>query len=129
MSENQKITFWKKAPVRAVRRGQFWNAGERVERDGQTYQRGPLFAEWEAPKDVTRPWPIVLVHSGGFQGTEWLDTPDGRPGWQQRLVEAGYATITIDRPGQGRSPYHVETMGPMGPPFSYEGGRCVPWCR
>ena len=119
------MNFWENTPARSVRRGHLWIAGDRVERDGLTYQRGPLFAEWEAPEVVTRPWPIVLVHGGGYQGTEWLDTPDGRPGWQQRLVEAGYATVTVDRPGQGRSPFHVDTTGPMGPPFSYEGGRRI----
>ena len=117
--------FWATAPVRTIRQGHFWIAGERVEVNGQTYQRGPLFAQWEAPAEVIRPWPIVLVHGGGYQGTEWLETPDGRPGWAQRLVEAGYATIVVDRPGHGRSPYHPETMGAMGPPFSYENGRKI----
>ena len=93
--------------------------------DGQTYQRGPLFAQWEAGETVSRPWPIVLVHGGGYQGTEWLTTPDGRPGWAQRLVEAGYAAVVVDRPGQGRSPFHPQTTGAMGPPFSYENGRKI----
>ncbi len=65
------------------------------------------------------------MHGGGFQGTEWFDTPDGRPGWAQRLVEAGYAVFVIDRPGHGRSPLHTQTIGPMGPPFSYERGRKI----
>ena len=46
-----------------------------------------MFVEWEGPEQVTRLYPVVLVH-GGFQGTEWLDTPDGRLSWAQRLVEA-----------------------------------------
>ena len=93
--------------------------------EDQTYQRGPLFAQWEAPEYARRPWPIVLVHGGGYQCTEWLTTPDGRPGWAQRLVEDGYAIVIVDRPGQGRSPFHPETMGAMGPPFSYENGRKI----
>ena len=110
--------FWAGVLARTIRRGHFWVPGERVERAGKTYQRGPMFAEWEAPQEVTRPYPIVLVHGGGFQGTEWLDTPDGRPGWMQRLVEAGYATVVVDRPGHGRSPLHTDIVGLMGPPFS-----------
>ncbi len=117
--------FWSATPARTARRGHFWVPGERVERDGKTYQRGPMFVAWEAPEQVTRPFPIVLVHGGGLQGIEWLDTPDGRPGWAQRLVEAGYATLIVDRPGHGRSPLHTEIIGPMGPPFSYEGGRQI----
>ena len=106
--------FWAGVPARTIRRGHFWVPGERVERAGKTYQRGPMFAEWEAPQEVTRPYPIVLVHGGGFQGTEWLDTPDGRPGWMQRLVEEGYATVVVDRPGHGRSPLHTDIVGPHG---------------
>jgi hypothetical protein len=30
-----------------------------------------------------RPFPVVLVHGGGGQGTDWMETPDGRPGWFQ----------------------------------------------
>jgi pimeloyl-ACP methyl ester carboxylesterase len=84
-----------------------------------------MYVEWEAPETVTKPYPVVLMHGGGFQGTEWFDTPDGRPGWAQRLVEAGYAVLVVDRPGHGRSPFHVQTFGEMGPPFSYEGGRRI----
>ena len=125
MSKVIEHPFWADTPVRAVRHGHLWIPGDRIVIDGLTYQRGPLFAEWEAPEVVTRPWPVVLVHGGGYQGTEWLDTPDGRPGWAQRLVEAGYAVVIVDRPGQGRSPFHIDTFGPMGPPFSYENGRKI----
>lgn len=116
---------WHNKPARAVRHGHFWVPGERVERDGETYQRGPMFVEWEAPERVNKPFPVILVHGGGFQGSEWFDTPDGRPGWAQRLVEAGYAVLVVDRPGHGRSPFHTDTIGPMGPPFSYENGRRI----
>lgn len=119
------MAFWTQVAPRTVRRGHMWIPGDRIKRNGETYQCGPLFVEWEAPEQVTRPWPIVLLHGGGYQGTEWFDTPDGRPGWAQRLVEAGYAVLVADRPGQGRSPFHVETMGPMGPAFSYEHGRHI----
>ena len=124
-SETHTPPFWIGTPARTVRRGHFWVPGERVERAGMTFQRGPLFVEWEAPLEVTQPYPVVLVHGGGFQGTEWLDTPDGRPGWTQRLVQAGYATLVVDRPGHGRSPLHTDVIGAMGPAFSYEGGRQI----
>ena len=117
--------FWADTPVRTSRRGYFWIPGERVIKDGQTYQRGPMFVEWEAPAEVTKPLPIVLVHGGTYQNLEWLDTPDGRPGWAQRFQEAGYAVLLVDRPGHGRSPYHPEIVGPTGPPFSYERAREV----
>ncbi len=114
--------FWADTKVRTSRRGHFWVTAERISQGGSDYQRGPMFVEWEAPEQVTQPYPVVLVHGGTLQGTEWGDTPDGRPGWAQRLVEAGYAVLLVDRPGHGRSPYHAEILGPMGPPFSYD--RC-----
>lgn len=116
---------WEQAPVRSSRRGHLWVPGDRVRRDGATYQHAPMFVMWEAPATVTRPFPIVLVHGGTLQGLEWLDTPDGRPGWAQRLVEDGYAVLVVDRPGHGRSPYHPDVLGAMGPPFAYEEGRAV----
>lgn len=116
---------WRETPARQVRRGHFWIPGERVQQDDKTYQNGPMFVAWEAPEQITQPYPVVLMHGGDFQGTEWFDTPDGRPGWAQRLVEAGHAVLVVDRPGHGRSPFHVATLGDMGPPFSYEGGRSI----
>ena len=117
--------FWVERPARTTRHGHFWVPGERISVGTKTSQNAPLFVAWEAPEQVTRRYPIMLVHGGGFQGTESMETPDGRPGWAQRLVEAGYPVLIVDRPGHGRSPYHVDAIGPMGPPFSYEGGRQI----
>ena len=112
--------------ARASRRGQFWVPGKRAYVGGKTYQHGAMYVSWEAPAEgASQPYPIVLVHGGALQSTEWLDTPDGRPGWAQRLVEAGYAVLLADRPGHGRSPYQPDIMGPMGPSFPYEEGQEV----
>ncbi len=118
-------TPWENRPARISRRGNFWISGERTTIDNHTYHRGPMFVAWEAPEQITQPYPVVLVHGGTFQGTEWMDTPDGRPGWSQRFIEAGYPVFIVDRPGHGRSPYHTNILGPMGPPFSYERGQEV----
>lgn len=108
------------APLISSRRGNFWVPGEVIETLQGTVQRAPLFAEWEAPEVVRFPYPLVLVHGGGGQGSDWLTTPDGRPGWATRLVEAGYIVYVVDRPGHGRSPYHPDVVGEMGGPFPYE---------
>ncbi|MQA09548.1 MAG: alpha/beta fold hydrolase [Pseudonocardiaceae bacterium] len=79
-----------------------------------------MYVGWEAPERITRPAPIVLVHGGGGQGTDWLGTPDGRPGWAGQLVREGYLVYTVDRPGHGRSPHHPAVLGEMGSPFSYQ---------
>ena len=84
-----------------------------------------MYVSWEAPEQVTQPYPLILVHGGAMQGTEWLDTPDGRPGWAQRFVEAGYAIFVVDRPTQGRSSFSPEVIGNIGPAFAYEEGEEV----
>ncbi len=122
---NTLSQLWHSKKPRTSRRGHFWIPGERIKRNEKTYQRGPMFVDWESPVQITKPYPIVLIHGGLLQSTEWLDTPDGRPGWAERLVEAGYAVFVVDRPGHGRSHTHPDIVGPVGTPFSYEDGRHV----
>jgi pimeloyl-ACP methyl ester carboxylesterase len=102
------------------RRGQFWIPGDVTSTPFGTVQRGPMYVMWEAPEVVSRPYPVVLVHGGGGQGSEWLFTLDGKPGWAAHFVAAGFATYVVDRPGMGRSPFHPEVVGPMGAAFPYE---------
>ena len=68
-----------------------------------------MYVEYMVPSQVTKPYPVVLVHGGGGQGLDWMGTPDGRPGWFQYLVSQGYRVYVVDRPGHGRSPQHMET--------------------
>jgi len=112
-----------RTPVVASRRGNFWICGDVVEHGPVHVQRGPMHVEWEAPETVAHPYPLVLVHGGGGQGTDWMTTPDGRPGWARLLVQQGYAVYVVDRVGLGRSPYHPDVIGPMGGAFPYEAGR------
>ena len=63
------------------RRGIFWVGVERSETPFGTVPRGPMYVQWEAPVEVRHPYPLVLIHGGGGQGTDYLGTPDGRPGW------------------------------------------------
>ena len=63
------------------------------------------------PAQVRHPFPVVLVHGGGGQGTDWMGTPDGRPGWFQYLVQEGFKVYVVDRPGHGRSPLHPDLHG------------------
>lgn len=110
------------AKARTVCQGRFWVTGEPVRLDGRTYPCGPMYVYWQAPETVTRPRPLVLVHGGGGQGTDWLGRPDGGPGWADLLVDDGWAVYVVDRPGHGRSPSHPRVLGELTEPFSYEDG-------
>ncbi len=65
-----------------------------------------MYVEHWIPTEVRHPYPIVLIHGGYGQGSEWIGTPDGRRGWATLLLEQGYKVYVIDRPGQGRGPYY-----------------------
>src|SRR5262245_64701836 len=40
--------------------------------------------------------PLLLWHGGGLSGVTWETKPDGRPGWQQFFLNAGYDTYVSD---------------------------------
>ena len=69
----------------------------------------------ETGVEVTKPYPIVLIHGGGGQGLDYMTTPDGRPGFATLLVAQGWVVYVVDRPGHGRSPFIPELMGEAGP--------------
>src|SRR4051794_18290870 len=64
--------------------------------------RVPLYYEDIDPGHGRRP-PIVVVHGGGFTGSCYLSTPDGRAGWAYDFLRHGYRVIVPDWPGVGRS--------------------------
>ena len=107
------------------RSGFFWTGAERVDGPWGTVIRAPMYVEWEAPVEVTHPFPIVLIHGGGGQGLDWMGTHDGRPGWSTLLVQRGYEVYIVDRPGHGRSSFHPDVIGPMGAPFPLQAGEAI----
>ena len=107
------------------RRGFFWTGAERLDGPWGTVIRAPMYVEWEAPPEVTHPFPIVLIHGGGGQGLDWMGTHDGRPGWSTLLVQRGYEVYIVDRPGHGRSSFHPDVIGPMGAPFPLQAGEAI----
>lgn len=80
-------------------RGHYWIGDDPA---GDVEPRLPMYVEWEIPSAAV-PCPIVLVHGGGGQGTDWLNTPDGRPGWARLLAQRGWPVYVVDRPGHGRA--------------------------
>ena len=107
-------------PIALKAQGMFWVGLERSKTGEATLASGQMFVQYAIPQDLRCPWPLVLVHGGGGQGTDYLVTPDGRPGWASVFLSRGYAVYVVDRPGHGRAPYDPNLLGPMGPSPSYE---------
>ncbi len=62
-----------------------------------------MFVQYMLPANRKHKYPVVMIHGGGGQGTDWLQTPDGRDGWADYFVADGWDTYVVDRPGHGRS--------------------------
>ena len=110
----------KPAPLVLADQGFFWTGLVRQQTPNGTIAAGQMFVQYQIPEHIRHPYPIVMVHGGGGQGTDFLGTPDGRPGWATYFLKQGYAVYVVDRPGHGRSPLHPEALGPMTPPLTYE---------
>jgi pimeloyl-ACP methyl ester carboxylesterase len=84
--------------------------------DREHVMTGQIYAEYYVPQPCTQPYPVVMIE-GGFQtGANFTATPDGREGWAQFFVRAGYTVYVVDQPGRGRSSYDEGAYGPSRPP-------------
>lgn len=104
-------------PLELAAQGFFWTGGTLIDHPvAGKAMRGQQYCEYWIPRDLRHDLPIVMVHGGGGQGTDFLGTADGREGWVQYFVRAGYAVYVVDRPQHGRSPFNPEFQGEMAGP-------------
>ena len=89
-----------------AQRGYFYVGGKYTGEPGKDIMQGQVYVEVLAPKDVQRPYPLVLIHGAAQTATNWMGTPDGRKGWAEYFVEQGYVVYMIDQPMRGRSAWH-----------------------
>ena len=68
-----------------------------------SYISGQMYVQYFLQHEPVSPLPIVLWHGGGMTGANWESTPDGRPGWLQRLLEAGFDVYVCDAVERGRA--------------------------
>ena len=73
-----------------------------------------MYVEYWIPAQVRHPYPVVLVHGGQGQGSDWISTPDGRRGWVSILLEPGYKVYVAGPPGQGRPAHFPWFTGDFG---------------
>ncbi len=68
-----------------------------------SYISGQMYVQYFLQQNPVCPWPLVLWHGGGMTGANWESTPDGRPGWLQRLLELGWDVYVCDAVERGRA--------------------------
>jgi pimeloyl-ACP methyl ester carboxylesterase len=91
--------------------GCFWIGVQRKKMPYGTIALGQMYVQYMIPEEKRYPYPVIMVHGGGGQGTHMMGI-GGRPGWVHYFVQAGYSVYWLDRPSYGRSPYHPDALGP-----------------
>jgi pimeloyl-ACP methyl ester carboxylesterase len=94
-----------------ARTGFFYAGGKYVGPPGKEVMDGAEYVEVMVPKKIRHPYPIVIFHGAGQTGTDWLETPDGRPGWTYFFLKQGYTVYMVDYPARGRSAYVPDVDG------------------
>ena len=96
-----------------ARTGIFYAGGKYVGAPGKEVMGGAAYVEVWVPKQIRHPYPIVYIHGAGQTATDWLQTPDGRPGWAYYFAKQGYVQYMVDSPTRGRSPYVPDHDGTL----------------
>jgi len=95
------------------RRSYFYAGGTYVPQGDSSIMQGAMYVEHLVPQHVTQPLPLLVIHGHGMTGTNFLNTPDGRPGWADFFLGKGYELYIVDQPVRGRSPFHIDVDGPQ----------------
>jgi pimeloyl-ACP methyl ester carboxylesterase len=96
-----------------ARHGFFYAGGKYVGERGSEVMGGAMYVEVMVPKRIRHAYPLVFLHGAGQTGTDWLQTPDGRPGWAYFFIKKGYTVYMVDYPARGRSPYVPNVDGAL----------------
>ena len=98
-------------PAALKAKGYFFVGGEYLNTSAGKVMSGQMYVEFRIPRSVTSPYAIVMIHGGGQTATNFLGTPDGRPGWADYFLARGYPVYIVDQPARGRSAYHADILG------------------
>jgi pimeloyl-ACP methyl ester carboxylesterase len=74
---------------------------------------GQMYVEALRPARVTQKYPVVFFHGLAQTATNWMGTPDGRPGWADYFLAQGYLVYLVDQPARGRSAWHPGLNGSL----------------
>src|SRR5215831_18809209 len=81
----------------------FYVGGDYAGPPGEEVMRGQMYVEKLTPRDPRCLYPVVMFHGMAQTATNWMGTPDGRPGWAEYFARDGYVVYLIDQPARGRS--------------------------
>jgi pimeloyl-ACP methyl ester carboxylesterase len=99
-------------PLALAEHGYFFVGGQYVESGGKRVMAGQMYVEYLTPQKLTHPYPIVMIHGTAQTGTNFIGTPDGRPGWAHNFLARGYRVCVVDQVGRGRSGADPQIYGP-----------------
>lgn len=105
-----------KPPLVIAQQGWFYVGGAVDETIEGAPVAGQMYVEFQIPDRQTSPYPIIFVHGGQQNGTNWTGTPDGREGWAQYFLRRGYPIYVVDQVARGRSAHNApDRDGPLAP--------------
>ena len=96
-----------------ARHGYFYVGGAYVGKSGEQRMHDQMYVEVLTPRHPRQRYPLVLVHGAAQTATNWMGTPDGRPGWADYFVGQGYTVYMVDQPDRGRSPWLPDVDGKL----------------
>jgi len=96
-----------------ARRDFFYVGGRYAGPPGEEVMHGQMYVERLTPREKRRPYPLVMFHGMGQTATNWLGTPDGRPGWSELFAAEGYEVYLVDQPARGRSAWQPGIDGDL----------------
>lgn len=79
------------------------NGAPREVNPNGVHTHGQMYVQHYQLHEPRHAVPVLLWHGGGMTGCTWETTPDGRPGWLWRFLEAGYDVFVSDAVERGRS--------------------------
>lgn len=79
------------------------NGPERLVDLNGDYITGQCYVQYVRQSAPKFDAPVMFWHGGAMTGVTWETTPDGRPGWQMRFLQAGFNTYVCDAMERGRS--------------------------
>lgn len=115
MAASHRPAASKSRPLVIARQGWLFAGGSIADQIGGKPVVGQLYAEYQIPRKRRYRHPIVMIHGGRQNGTNYTGTPDGREGWAQYFLRQGYAVYVVDTPGRGRAAYTAAAYGPLNP--------------